>query len=119
MKLKKWEIAILGVLVLALCLWAFWPKKPGNRVTVTVDGTSVLNQPLTGSGTYPLEGYGGFSLVVVIEHGRVHVENSTCPDLICENHAPISKAGEQIVCLPGRVVISITGQEEEVDATTG
>lgn len=119
MKLKKWEIAILGVLVLALCLWGFWPKSGGTWVCVQVDGEMVLEKSLAQSGSYPVQGYGGFSLNLVLEKGQVHVENSTCPDLICENHAPISKAGEQIVCLPGRIVISVTGQEAEVDAATG
>lgn len=119
MKLKKWEIVILILLVLGLCLWAFWPKSQGNAVSVTVDGATVLEKSLTQSGTYPISGYGEFSLVLVIENGQAHVENSTCPDLICENHAPISKAGEQIVCLPGRTVITIVGQEGDVDATIG
>lgn len=119
MKLKKKELLLLSILVLALCLWAFWPKASGDTVTVTVDGTCVLEKSLIQSGAYPIDGYGGFSLVLVIENGQAHVEESTCPDLICEHHSPISKAGEQIVCLPGRTVISITGQEVSYDATTG
>lgn len=119
MKLKKREILILGILILALGAWALWTKSGGTQVCVKVDGERVLEKSLAQSGNYSVQGYGGFSLNLVVEKGQVHVENSTCPDLICENHAPISKAGEQIVCLPGRVVISVTGQEGTVDASTG
>ncbi len=119
MKMKKWEIIALVLLVLGLCLWAFWPKEAGNTAAVTVDGEAVLTVSLLQEGQYPLEGYGGFSLTVVVEKGQVRVEASTCPDLICQNHAPISRAGEQIVCLPARVVVSITGEELEADAVVG
>lgn len=116
---KKWEMIIVAALVLALGLWAFWPKSSGTQVCVTVDGTQVLTASLAQSGTYPVQGYGGFSLNLVIQQGQVHVEHSTCPDLICENHAPIARAGEQIVCLPGRTIITIAGQEGAADASTG
>lgn len=119
MKMKKWEILALCVLVLALCLWAFWPKEAGNSVRVSVDGERVMELSLLQEGRYPVEGYGGFSLTVVLEAGQVRVEDSTCPDLICQNHAPISRAGEQIVCLPARVVVSVAGEEAEMDAVVG
>ena len=119
MKMKKWEIIVLLVLVLGLCLWAFLPKEAGNTAEVTLDGDTVLEVSLLQDGAYPLEGYGGFSLTVIVEKGQVRVEDSTCPDLICQNHAPISRAGEQIVCLPARVVVSITGEELEADAVVG
>lgn len=119
MKLKKKEILTIVILALALGLWALWPKSQGDRVSVSVDGETVLEQALEQSGVYPVAGYGGFALTLVVEDGQVHVEDSTCPDLICQNHAPISQSGEQIICLPGRVVISITGQEAEMDGFTG
>ena len=119
MKLKTWEIIALIVLVLVLCLWAFWPKGAGDTATVTVDGENVLEVSLLQEGQYPLEGYGGFSLTVIVEKGQVRVEESTCPDLICQNHAPISRAGEQIVCLPARLVVSVTGEEVVADAVVG
>lgn len=119
MNMKKWEIIALILLILVLSLWAFWPKEAGNTASVTVDGETVLEVSLLREGKYPLEGYGGFSLTVVVEKEQVRVEESTCPDLICQNHAPISRAGEQIVCLPARIVVSVTGEEAEADAVVG
>ena len=117
--MKRKEIVLLAVLILILCIWAFWPKAEGNTVSVTVDGEKVLSLNLNAPGEYALEGYNGFSLTVIVENGFVRVEDSTCPDLICQNHEPISKAGEQIVCLPARIVVSVTGEEAEIDAYAG
>lgn len=116
MKLKQKEVILLLVILLVLCLWAFLPKGQGNTVLVTVDGETVAELPLNENAELPVDGYGEFSLTVVVEDGVCYVVESTCPDLICQNHAPISGAGEQIVCLPGRTVVTITGEEGEVDA---
>lgn len=118
MKPKKWEILIVAVLVAALALWAFFPKEAGRSVTVTVDGAHFQTFPLDQDREVSLMGYGEFTLTLVIAEEKAHVENATCPDLICQHHAPISRVGEQIVCLPGRVVLSVTGEEDEIDAVT-
>lgn len=116
MKLKKWEGLLLAVILLLLCLWAFYPKGQGNTVLVMVDGQQVAELPLDTDGELPVDGYEEFSLRVIVEDGVCYVMDSTCPDLICQNHAPVSGAGEQIVCLPGRTVVTVTGEEGEVDA---
>lgn len=118
MKPKKWEIILVTLLAMGLCIWAFWPKSPGNTVSVTVNGSESGVYPLEDALSLPMEGYGGFSLTLVIENGSARVENSSCPDLICQHHTAISRAGEQIVCLPARIVITITGEEAQVDAVT-
>ncbi|MBR0088006.1 MAG: NusG domain II-containing protein [Lachnospiraceae bacterium] len=45
-----------------------------------------------------------------IENGEAAVLEASCPDQICVHHKPVSKAGETIVCLPHRFVITITDQ---------
>lgn len=120
MKPKLWEIPLVLGLILSLCLWAFWPRNVGRSVTVSVDGAELGTYALQENLRQPISGYGGFSLTLMIDGGKASVETSTCPDLICQRHSPISKAGEQIVCLPGRVVIAITDAEEAgIDAVTG
>lgn len=116
MKLKKWELALLGLILILLCLWAFLPKGAGNTAVVTVDGETVAELPLDQNASISVDGYEEFSLTVMVENGVCYVVESNCPDLICQNHAPISGAGEQIVCLPGRTVVTVRGEEGQVDA---
>ena len=113
MKVRKREILFVLVLAAALLVWALWPKAQGQQVSVTIDGENAGHYSLLQSKTVPLEGYGGYSLTLVIQDGKAHVEDSTCPDLICQNHAAISRDSEQIICLPARIVITVTGGEEE------
>ncbi len=119
MKPKKWELILVAVLVLGLALWAFLPRKAGNTVTVIVDGEEVGTYPLSRDMEQSISGYGDFSLRLVISDGQAFVKESSCPDLICQKHAPISRSGEQVICLPARVVITVTGEEDEIDAVTG
>ena len=48
-------------------------------------------------------------LTVHIADGKVWVEGADCPDKICEHTGAISRAGQQIVCLPNAVVITLVG----------
>ena len=45
---------------------------------------------------------------LVICDGKAYMETATCPDGICVAHRPIFRNGESIVCLPNRVVITVT-----------
>lgn len=121
MKPKKWEIFLVLGLVFLLGLWAFFPRREGNTAVVSVDGKVQGHYALSQDVREHISGYGGFSLTLVVEDGQVFVEDSTCPDLICQHHAAISDSGEQIICLPGRVVIEISknAEEGEIDAVTG
>jgi hypothetical protein len=116
MKPKKWELVVLVVLLLGLVLWAFLPKQQGGAVTITVNGEDVGSYSLAQELRQEIPGYGDYRLTLVIDQGEAWVEDAACPDLICQHHAPISQAGQQIICLPGRIVISVTGEEEAFDA---
>ena len=119
MMLKRREATVLAVAILVLLVWIFWPKSQGGTVVITVDGTETGRYAFSQPMETVVDGYGGFHLKLIIQDGEAHVEESTCPDLICQHHAPISAAGEQIICLPGRIVISVIGEEAGIDAITG
>ena len=53
---------------------------------------------------------------VVIKNGEVWVEDSECRDKVCVKMGKKRRAGEQIVCLPNRVVIEVAGDQAEFDA---
>ncbi len=110
-KIKNDMIFIGGLLaaVILLGLAIFWLRGEGDRVVVTVDG-----QPF---GVYSLSEEtevdirtgkdGEESNRLVVRNGEAFVESATCPDGICAAHAPISRDGESIVCLPHRVVVTV------------
>jgi len=56
------------------------------------------------------------SNTVNIEKGIVYINQSTCPDHLCERMGRISKSGQVITCLPNRLQIVIEGDEPENDA---
>ena len=49
--------------------------------------------------------------VVQISGGEVTVSASSCKNQICARHSGISRAGESIVCLTNRLVVSIEGSK--------
>ncbi len=56
--------------------------------------------------------------VVLIEPGRICVESADCPDGVCVASGWLDGAAP-IVCLPHRLVITLTGGGSDVDAVTG
>ncbi len=49
--------------------------------------------------------------LVVVENGTVRVSESDCPNHDCVDQGAISKAGQQIVCLPHKLTIDISDRE--------
>ncbi len=114
------EAAVLLLIVVALVLWLLLPKAAGARVVLARGGEELGRYDLDKPCRVDVSGANGFSLTLVIEDGAAHVEDSTCPDLICQHHSPISKAGESIICLPGQVSVTVEGGESHgPDAVTG
>ena len=50
----------------------------------------------------------GYNLVM-IEDGTVRITDADCPDQLCMKQRSISKNGESIICLPHKLVVSLTG----------
>ena len=52
-----------------------------------------------------------------IQNGKARMEWASCPDQLCVHQRQYSKAGESIICLPHRVVVSVEGDEKsELDS---
>ena len=47
--------------------------------------------------------------IVEIKDGKVSVSAASCKNQVCVRHGSISHAGESIVCLPNRLVVTIEG----------
>lgn len=51
--------------------------------------------------------------IFMCQDGAVRMIKSSCPDLICVHHNEISATGENIICLPHKVVLAVMGSEEQ------
>ena len=117
-------LAALAVLACALLLFLRLRPTAGNFLTATVVlnneviaryDLTALTQPETlavDNCPYPLR--------IRVEPGRIRVEESTCPGEDCAHTGWADTAGEQIICLPNQLVISVSGSTgNEIDAVTG
>lgn len=94
--------AILVAATVAACVLIF--RKPAMRLEIS-DGGALTVIELDGAAqVVALE-----HLTVRIEDGKVWVTDADCPDKLCEHAGAISRAGQQIVCLPNAIVITLTG----------
>ena len=105
------ELGVLAALALVLVAFLLWPKGSGGEAILARGGEELGRYALDTPVRVPVQGANGFSLTLVIQEGQAHVEDSTCPDLICQHHAPVSKAGEAIICLPAQVTVTVEGGE--------
>ena len=86
----------------------------GSTVRITVDGELYGTYPLSRDNTIVIE-QNGHHNEVLIENGSVRMKNADCANQICVNDGAISKTNQSIICLPNRVMVEITGGEEEFD----
>ncbi len=94
-------------------LFAVYSLYEDREITVPAPEKAGVNSG-DGSG-----GNRGNCNVVRISGGSVSVIKATCTNQVCVRHKSISKSGENIVCLPNRLVISIeSGKGGEYDTIT-
>lgn len=103
--LKKGDILIiLSVLMPALVssVLIFTLPRAGNTVTVKVNNELVYKGSLFENKVIRLDGN-----TVEIKDGKVSVTQADCKNQICVNHKAITEKGENIICLPNKVIAEI------------
>lgn len=127
--MKRGDRILIAAAVLGIALGALWfafgreGATGGSLVVVTQskDGFYQVNQlsddteftvetPGTGAGRDADHG----DNVVRIRDGRAEVVEANCENQLCVEHAPISRAGEQIVCLPHGIVVQVAERAEDI-----
>ncbi|MBQ3797334.1 MAG: NusG domain II-containing protein [Butyrivibrio sp.] len=108
--MKKDDMILIGVLLagVAVILCALLlANRNGEYAVVSVDGVEVASFPLNSDTVYEIEGYNGGHNTLIIKDGKAHLEDSSCPDHLCEHMGRIDREGQSIICLPNRVVVEI------------
>ncbi len=117
--LKKKKSIRIDIIVIALflavgviiALVLFLGQHKGATVKISVDGETIKTFPLDTDITYEIQGVNGGTNLLVIEDNKAYIREASCPDSLCINMGKIDSAGQSIVCLPNRVVVSIEGEE--------
>lgn len=117
-KVKKSDIIVIAVVLCAaalvfLCLNLF--SAGGRTAVVEQNGTVIAELPLDEDTVFEVKSGGKTTNVVEVKGGKVSVTEADCPDKICRKHRAISKSGESIVCLPNKVIVTVSGGDGEVD----
>ena len=116
-------VALLVAAAAVVLLFALRPA-PSRYLTahIVLDGEPVADYDLTtlkDPVTLTLD-QAPYPLTIQIEPGRICVSESECPSQDCVHTGWISQAGQQIICLPDRLIISLTGSDTvEFDAISG
>ena len=114
------DVLLAVVLLLlggALALFLWFTRQTGGTVSVQIDGKVVLELPLNEDRTLVLGG-GEHTNTLVIEGGKARVVEASCPDRICVRQGAVQYAGESIVCLPHKLVVTVEGgPPPDIDGT--
>jgi len=108
-RIKKADIFLIGgALIAALFmffLYTLFYTGTGETAVVYYDGKEIGRYPLSQDGDYILHG----TNTIRIEKGVVDMIHAECKNQLCVNQRPIQNVGEQIVCLPEKIVVQIEG----------
>lgn len=141
-KADIWLISAILIIALIILFVFRLTRTEGSYANVSYDGIIIMQIPLSKSeekyylltesisGSYeethpicsidelseeewlniqhPLEDYN----VIICQNGEVRMVESSCPDQICVHHSAIYATGENIICLPHKIVIEIINDEE-------
>lgn len=112
----------LSILAAALLVLLLLPgqKSRGMTAKVLSDGELLWSgslESLTEPVLYTVEGE--YPLTLELSSSGVRVVQSACPGGDCRHTGAISRAGQQIVCLPNRTVVMLEGDAPSYDAVIG
>lgn len=105
-------VIILSIIVIAFGFNYFINRKETDKIEVYVDNKLYKTYDITDTAEVKIETKEGYNIVKVHD-GGVEVTEASCPDKICIKEGFIHKHSENIVCLPNKVNIKITGDNSE------
>lgn len=105
-------ISFLVVFCIAVCVWVYkGGSVEGSTICITLDGVEYGTYSLLEEQTIVVE-QNGAKNVIVIENGEAYMQDASCPDQLCVDQNEISYDKESIICLPNKVVITVTSDIE-------
>lgn len=120
MRLKKKDILLIALIVIvaagAALLHHFLKDTGSGIVQIKVDGVIQGSYPLNEDQNIQIN---GGSNILRIKNGEAKMIEADCPDKLCMHQKAISADGENIICLPNRVIAEVQSHKDsELDGMT-
>ena len=118
--IKKADIVLFFILLafgIGLSVLSYAGASTGEKAVVTVDGELYGTYSLSEDREIEIKQDDAINKIT-IKDGSVQMSYSTCKNQVCVKDGAINKTNQSIVCLPNKVMVQITGGEEEFDAVT-
>ena len=116
--IKKADIVLFVILILiglGLSWWSAASAVYGQKAVITVDGQLYGTYRLDENQTIEVRQDGHLNKIT-IKDATVQMSYSDCKNQVCVKDGKISRTNQSIVCLPNKVMVEITGGEEDYDA---
>lgn len=115
--LKKTDIILIAVLLafaLIVSLPSLLTKDDKLTAVITENGETIRTiNDLSNAEDETIEINGA---VIIIKDGEIGFAENDCEDKICVKSGMLSKKGDTAACVPKRIVITVSGGSDDVDA---
>lgn len=120
-KIKPGDIAVISIVFIAaitlfLC-FSIPHKAQSNTLIIKNNGIST-SYSLDEDQQFNIAG-NSYTLTVEIKNGSARVIKANCPDKTCVHTGKISKKGQNIACVPAKVIITVGKEEDGYDFVAG
>lgn len=109
-------IGLMAIFCIAVCVAVYkGGSVEGSSITITIDGEEYGTYSLLEEQTITIEENGNRN-IIEIKGGKAYMVEASCPDQLCVDQNEICFDKESIICLPNKVVVSVTSDaESDVD----
>ena len=111
---KRDLILAAAILLIAAALFGFnyiSHKKPAVTVQITVDGKEVEIHDLSRDTELTVTGANKGTNHLIVRDGEIWCSEASCPDKVCVHQGKKHLSSDTIVCLPNKMIVTITGDE--------
>ena len=118
MKTKHWVLLFAAIAAACLITIVLLPLPQGvaHSAELHQNGTLIRTVSLDKDARFTIPSPNGGSNLVVVDRGRIRVEQADCPDKLCIKQGWSRTEGYPIVCLPHGLVIQPKGRQVDFDA---
>ena len=109
-KTRNEIILVGGLIVFILLLFLAGRLRFGTsaiEAEVSVDGQVIAAYGLDENVDIIINGYNGGTNHLIIKDGGASITEASCPDKICVRQGIIKEAGQSLVCLPNKVIVTL------------